>query len=172
MKKNAMRFSVTVLAALTLASGGMSPAQADEGHKKSGHDKRNIVVKGDHNQIVIGDENVVGGGNVRSSGHGETEEGGENGGNGENGGVTSPGAPYATVRSNVTYLAERTAPRTSAEEIARFSAGTKVPLSCYVPNGGDVHGNTTWYRVRQEEPFRTGYISAYYTTLTGALSRC
>lgn len=166
MKKNAMRFSVTVLAALTLATGGLSTAHAADEDGNGGHGDRKIVVKGDHNQIVTGDENVVGGGNVESSGHGEIE------GNEEGAEASTPAQPYATVRSNVSYLSERTEPRTTSTEIARFGTGTKIPVSCYVPNGQDVHGNTTWYRVREENGFKTGYVAAYYTTLSGAANRC
>lgn len=129
--------------------------------RKGGHD---IVVKGDNNQLVLGDENVVGRDNVSSSGHSEV-------GNGEAPGASTPTAPYATVHRNVAYLSERALPRATSAEIARFGPDTKVPVSCYV-TGENVHGNTTWYLVRAETEFQTGYISAYYTTLTGAVSRC
>lgn len=166
MKKNAMRLGVTVLAALTLAGGGLSSAHAADEDGHGGHGDRKIVVKGDHNQIVTGNENVVGGGNVESSGHGEVE------GIGEGSEASTPAEPYATVRSNVSYLSERSAPRTTATEIARFGPGTKIPVSCYVPNGEDVHGNKTWYKVRAENGFKTGYVAAYYTTLSGAANKC
>lgn len=159
-----MRLGVTMLAALTLAGGGVSAAQAADGSgegRKGGHD---IVVLGDNNQVVVGNENVVGQGDVSSSGHSEV-------GGGETGDAATPTAPYATVHKNVTELSERAEPRATAAEIARFGPDTKVPISCYV-TGENVHGNTTWYRVRAENEFRIGYISAYYTTLTGAVSRC
>ncbi|GGO46497.1 hypothetical protein GCM10012287_17000 [Streptomyces daqingensis] len=58
------------------------------------------------------------------------------------------------MRGDVSELTERSAPRESVSGVARFGPGTKVPISCYV-TGEDVHGNTTWYRVRAENEFRT-----------------
>jgi hypothetical protein len=163
MKTRTMGLGVTLLAALTLAGGSSSLAQANNGYEdgprhKGGHE---IVVKGHHNQVVVGNENIVGRGDVSNNiGAGEGDEA-----------ASAPNEPYATVHRNVAYLAERAEPRTTSAEVARFGPDTQVPLSCYV-TGEDVHGNRTWYRVREENEFKTGYISAYYATLKGAISRC
>src|SRR5690606_22032427 len=127
----------------------------------SGHNK--VVVRGDDNQIVLGNNNVVGRGDVDSSGHGGAVE--------EDDQATVPRQPYATVHDNVTSLTERSEPRTSGREIAQIGPRTNVPVSCFV-TGENIHGDTTWYRVRAEGEFREGYISAYYTTLHGSVSRC
>lgn len=160
MRRTGTRFGVTMLAALTLAGGGVSAAHAADGSGDGHQGGHNIVVKGDKNQVVQGNGNVVG-----------RDVSGSEPGGGETGDESAVSSPYATVRPNVSELTERTQPRTTAPEVARFGPNTKVPISCFL-TGESVHGNTTWYRVREESPFRTGYISAYYTTLTGAVDRC
>ncbi|OEU91922.1 hypothetical protein DB35_07270 [Streptomyces abyssalis] len=163
MKTNRTQIGVALLAALALAGGGTAVAQANDGYGDGGHHKggHKIVVKGDNNQLVLGNHNKVDGrGDISGDpGAGEGDE------------ATAPREPYGTVHRNVAYLSERSAPRTTATEVARFGPDTQVPLSCWVP-GENVHGNTTWYRVRDENEFRTGYVSAYYVTLKGAISRC
>lgn len=164
MRRTSTRLAVTLVAALALA-GGATTATAADAPRNGGHDGQKVIVKGDNNQVVLGDENVVGrGGDV--NGHTETGDG-----VGEGDETSTVASPYATVRSNVSYLAERERATARSPEIARFGPGTRIPIACYV-TGEDVLGNRTWYRVRAEDGFRTGYIAAYYTTLTGAVNPC
>ena len=194
MKAKRIGLGVAVLAALTVATGSTSVAQPhDDGFggkdPNAGHD---IIVKGNHNQIVLGDDNHVDRGGMSRDTENENENGEDKGegnrddkgedkgeGNREDKGegkgekAKAPAPPYATVNKLVsTFLAEREGPTTESPEVARFSRGDKVPVACFVPDGEPVDGNSTWYLVRDEPGLATGFISSHFADLKGEVPLC
>jgi hypothetical protein len=162
MKQKRLGLGVAVLAALTLAGGSTSVAQANDGYggegRKAGHD---IIVKGDHNQIVVGNDNTVARGDINRNTDGDEGED-----------TSTPAQPYATVNSLVTtFLSERARPTTASAEVARFSRGTQIPIEC-LTHGQSVGGDTGWYQVRTDPGFVFGYVSAHFVNLTGHVRLC
>lgn len=157
-KQYGMRLSATVLAALALVGGVASTAYAGDGSGEEHHGTA-LVVRGDHNQIVMGNENVVGRDNVSSSGHSDTERVGDDG-------VSAPAQPYGTVISP-TGVVLRAAPTSASAELGTLAHNAQVGLDCKV-HGQNVDGNDLWYRVRGQ----AAWITARYVVNTGTVPFC
>lgn len=155
-----MRIAVTVLAALTLAGGSASAAQADDGNGEGLQRNTHIVVEGDHNQVVVGDENVVGRGEVDSSGHGD----GESDGNGD--GLGTPSKPYGTVTDKIGVIVRAEASQLS-NSVGSLQYNAQVGLKCYT-HGQQVGSTDVWYKLRD----RVAYVTAAYVKPTGNVPPC
>ncbi|MCM2577265.1 hypothetical protein [Streptomyces meridianus] len=159
MKKHyGMRLGAAVLAALALTGGGATVAHAEDGPGADHYGSKAIVVRGDHNQVVMGDENVVGRDNVSSSGHSDTGIGGEEAG--------TPAVPYGTVISP-TGVVLRAGPTTASAAVGSLAYDAQVGLDCKV-HGQNVDGNDLWYRIRGQ----AAWVTARYVANTGTVPFC
>ncbi|MEU4888343.1 MULTISPECIES: SH3 domain-containing protein [Streptomyces] len=162
MKQNGMRLGLTVLAALALAGGGMSAAQAHDGYGKDHHGGPTFVVNGDNNHFAVGDENVIGRDGVVSSGHSDTS--GAGAGVGED--VGTPAQPYGTVISP-SGVVKRAQPTTNSANLGSLAYHAQVGLNCKV-HGQNVDGNDLWYLLRDG----SGWVTARYVQNTGTVPFC
>ncbi|WP_208605829.1 hypothetical protein [Streptomyces albus] len=162
MKHNGMRLGLTVLAALALAGGGVSAAQADDGHGKGRHGGPVVVVNGDKNHLVVGDENVAGRDGVSSSGHSDSTGVGA----GEGDEVGTPAQPYGTVISP-SGVVKRAQPTTNSANLGALAYQAQVGLKCKV-TGQTVDGNNIWYLLRDG----SGWVAARYVVNTGTVPFC
>ena len=156
-----MRLGVTVVAAVALTGGGAAAAHAADGPgKKHQHHNRSIVVRGNHNQVILGNENVLGRDDVTSSGHSDTQN------TGGDTGVGTPAQPYGTVISP-TGVVLRAAPTTASSSLGTLAHDAKVGLDCKV-HGQNVDGNDLWYKLRDQ----TAWVTARYVVNTGTVPFC
>lgn len=155
-KRYGMRLCAATLTVLALTGAGASTAYAEDIHP----DKTNVIVHGDHNQVVTGNENVVGRDNVSSSGHSDT------GNIGEGDEVGTPAQPYGTVISP-TGVVLRAAPTSASAELGTLAHNAQVGLDCKV-RGQNVDGNDLWYRVRGQ----AAWVTARYVVNTGTVPFC
>lgn len=160
MKQNGMRLGLTVLAALALAGGGVSAAQAHDGYGKDHHGGPTFVVNGDNNHFAVGDENVIGRDGVVSSGHSD----GAGAGAGED--VGTPAQPYGTVISP-SGVVKRAQPTTNSANLGTLAYHAQVGLNCKV-HGQNVDGNDLWYLLRDG----SGWVAARYVQNTGTVPFC
>ncbi|MCC5033971.1 SH3 domain-containing protein [Streptomyces sp. WAC 00631] len=160
MKQNGMRLGLTVLAALALAGGGVSAAQAHDGYGKDHHGGPTFVVNGDNNHFAVGDENVIGRDGVVSSGHSDTS------GVGAGEEVGTPAQPYGTVISP-SGVVKRAQPTTNSANLGTLAYHAQVGLNCKV-HGQNVDGNDLWYLLRDG----SGWVAARYVQNTGTVPFC
>ncbi|MBQ0984134.1 SH3 domain-containing protein [Streptomyces sp. F63] len=155
-----MRLGLTVLAALALAGGGVSAAQAHDGYGDGHHGGTTFVVHGDNNHFAVGDENVIGRDGVVSSGHSDTNGAGA----GEE--VGTPAQPYGTVISP-SGVVKRAQPTTNSANLGVLAYHAQVGLNCKV-HGQNVDGNDLWYLLRDG----SGWVAARYVQNTGTVPFC
>ncbi|WP_206320720.1 hypothetical protein [Streptomyces zingiberis] len=168
MKKHVTRLGLTALVAALALTGAGPAAQALDGAGTDGASAPadaggrpggpTVVVEGDNNQVVIGNENVTGRDGIVASGDSNT--------GGIGGGETAPAQPYGTVVAS--QLNVRSGPGTTYSILPPALAyGQQVGLICKVV-GQNVDGNNLWYLLRD----RPGYAAARYVQNTGTVPYC
>ena len=159
-KHYGLRLGAAVLTAMALAGTGATAAHAADEPGADHHSGKAIFVRGDHNQVVMGNENVTGRDNVSSSGHSDTT------GVGEGDQAAAPAQPFGTVISP-TGVVLRAAPTSASAELGTLAHNAQVGLDCKV-HGQNVDGNDLWYRVRGQ----AAWVTARYVVNTGTVPFC